>query len=173
MILRPDARFLVQHPAHFVALGFGTGLAPVAPGTVGTLLAFPIFMALEAAFGPLDHGPALLAFLGMLAAFFALGVWACGRTGRDLGVADHGCMNWDEVVAFLLVLLVTPEGIAWQAVAFFLFRFFDVVKPPPIRHFDRTMKGGFGVMFDDILAAFYALLVLAAARQLWPLVSPS
>jgi phosphatidylglycerophosphatase A len=173
MILRPSARFLVEHPAHFVALGFGTGLAPIAPGTVGTLLAFPIFLALDAALGPLDGWPARAAFLGMLAVFFALGVWACGRTGRDLGVADHGCMNWDEVVAFLLVLLLTPEGVAWQAVAFFLFRFFDVVKPPPIRHFDRTLKGGFGVMFDDVLAAFYALLVLAAARQLWPLVSPS
>jgi phosphatidylglycerophosphatase A len=173
MILRPDARFLVQHPAHFLALGFGTGLAPIAPGTVGTLLAFPIFVALDAALGPLDGWPARTAFLGTLAVFFALGVWACGRTGRDLGVADHGSMNWDEVVAFLLVLLLTPQGIAWQAVAFFLFRFFDVVKPPPIRHFDRTLKGGFGVMFDDILAAFYALLVLAAVRQVWPLVSPS
>jgi phosphatidylglycerophosphatase A len=172
MILRPNTRFLVAHPAHFLALGFGTGLVPVAPGTVGTLLAFPIFLALGAALGPLDGWSARMAFLGTLAVFFALGVWACGRTGRDLGVADHGCMNWDEVVAFLLVLLLTPEGIAWQAVAFFLFRFFDVVKPPPIRHFDRTLKGGFGVMFDDLLAAFYALLVLAAARQLWPLVFP-
>lgn len=172
MILRPDARFVVAHPAHFVALGFGTGLAPIAPGTVGTLLAFPIFFGLEAALAPLGGWPARLVFLALLAAFFAIGVWACGRTGRDLGVADHGCMNWDEVVAFLLVLMLTPEGVAWQAVAFFLFRFFDVVKPPPIRHFDRTLKGGFGVMFDDVLAAFYALLVLAAARQLWPLVFP-
>lgn len=172
MILRPDARFLVRHPAHFVALGFGTGLAPIAPGTVGTLLAFPIFFGLDAALGPFDGWPARLAFLGTLGALFALGVWACGRTGRDLGVGDHGAMNWDEVVAFLLVLLLTPEGVAWQALAFFLFRFFDIVKPPPIRHFDRTLKGGFGVMFDDLLAAFYALLVMAAARQLWPLVSP-
>jgi phosphatidylglycerophosphatase A len=172
MILRPDARFLVQSPAHFVALGFGTGLAPIAPGTVGTLLAFPVFFAFEAALGPFDGWPSRLAFLAVLACFFAIGVWACGRTGRDLGVADHGCMNWDEVVAFLLVLMLTPEGVVWQAVAFFLFRFFDVVKPPPIRHFDRTLKGGFGVMFDDLLAAFYALLVMAAARQLWPLVFP-
>jgi phosphatidylglycerophosphatase A len=172
MILRPTPAFLVAHPAHFIALGFGTGLAPIAPGTVGTLLAFPIFIGLAAALGPLDAWPAQVAFLATVAALFALGVWACGRTGRDLGVADHGCMNWDEVVAFLLVLLLTPEGVAWQALSFFLFRFFDVVKPPPIRHFDRTLKGGFGVMFDDLLAAFYALLAMAAARQLWPLVSP-
>jgi phosphatidylglycerophosphatase A len=172
MILRPNGKFLVEHPAHFIALGFGTGLAPIAPGTVGTLLAWPLFLAYGATLGPLDAWPSRLAFLGMLAALFVLGVWACGRTGRDLGIADHGCMNWDEVVAFLLVLLVTPEGFAWQALAFVLFRFFDVVKPPPIRHFDRTLKGGFGVMFDDILAAFYALLVMAAAKQLWPIVSP-
>jgi phosphatidylglycerophosphatase A len=172
MILRPNGAFLVEHPAHFIALGFGTGLAPIAPGTVGTLLAFPLFLAFDAALGPFDAWPARLAFLAALAALFALGVWACGRTGRDLGVADHGCMNWDEVVAFLLVLLLTPEGIAWQAFAFVLFRFFDVVKPPPIRHFDRTLKGGFGVMFDDILAAFYALLAMAAAKQLWPIASP-
>jgi phosphatidylglycerophosphatase A len=172
MILRPTAGFVVAHPAHFVALGFGTGLAPIAPGTAGTLLAVPLFQAFNAAFGPLDNWPARLVFLGVLAAFFAIGIWACGRTGRDLGVADHSCMNWDEVVAFMLVLLVTPEGVAWQAFAFVLFRFFDVVKPPPIDYFDRTIKGGFGVMFDDVIAAFYALLVMAAARQLWPVVSP-
>jgi phosphatidylglycerophosphatase A len=172
MILRPNAAFLVEHPSHFIALGFGTGLAPIAPGTAGTLLAFPLFIAYSAALGPLDAWPARLVFLAVLAALFILGVWACGRTGRDLGVADHGCMNWDEIVAFLLVLLVTPEGFVWQGFAFVLFRFFDVVKPPPIRHFDRTMKGGFGVMFDDILAAFYALLTMAAAKQLWPMVSP-
>jgi phosphatidylglycerophosphatase A len=171
MILRPNGGFLVAHPAHFIALGFGSGLAPIAPGTVGTLLAWPLFLAYEAVLGPLDAWPARLAFLGLLAALFALGVWACGRTGRDLGVSDHGSMNWDEVVAFLLVLMLTPQGLAWQVFAFFLFRFFDVVKPPPIRHFDRTLKGGFGVMFDDLLAAFYALLVMAATKQFWSLLS--
>lgn len=171
MILRPNAGFLVQHPAHFVALGFGSGLAPVAPGTVGTLLAFPLYQLMVAGLGPLDTWPPRLAFLGIVAVFFAIGVWACGRTGRDLGVSDHGSMNWDEVVAFLLVLLLTPEGLGWQLSAFVLFRFFDVVKPPPIDYFDRTLKGGFGVMFDDLLAAFYALLAMAVARQLWPVVS--
>jgi len=172
MILRPSAGFLVEHPAHFLALGFGSGLAPIAPGTVGTLLAFPLYQLLVAALGPLDAWTSRLAFLGVVGVLFAIGVWACGRTGRDLGVSDHGSMNWDEVVAFLLVLLLTPEGLGWQVSAFVLFRFFDVVKPPPIDYFDRTLKGGFGVMFDDLLAAFYALLVMAAARQLWPVVSP-
>jgi phosphatidylglycerophosphatase A len=158
-LARPGAGFLVSHPAHFVALGFGTGLAPVAPGTVGTLAAFPLYAAL-AAWLP----PELLA--GAIAALFALGVWACGRTGRDLGVADHPGMNWDEIVAFLGVLLFTPPGLAWQAAAFVAFRAFDIAKPPPIRHVDRTVKGGLGVMLDDVVAAFYALLVLALAKRL-------
>ena len=82
-----------------------------------------------------------------------------------LGVADHGAMCWDEVVAFLLVLAITPQDWRWQAAAFFLFRLFDVVKPPPIRQLERRMKGGFGVMADDILAAGYTLLVLAIAKR--------
>jgi phosphatidylglycerophosphatase A len=102
---------------------------------------------------------------GVIAALFALGVWACEVTGRHLGVSDHNGMCWDEVVAFLLVLMFTPQGWAWQAFAFFAFRFFDVVKPPPIRQFDRSMKGGLGVMFDDVLAAGYTLLLMAVLRQ--------
>ena len=91
-------------------------------------------------------------------------MWACGKTGRALGVADDGAMVWDEIVAFMLVLVFTPALWQWQAGAFALFRLFDIVKPPPIRYFDRRLKNGFGVMFDDVLAAFYTLLVLAAAR---------
>jgi phosphatidylglycerophosphatase A len=158
MSTRPSARFTFGHPAHFIALGFGTGLAPVAPGTFGTLLAFPLLMMLDRW---LDT-PELLA---VIAAFFAIGVWACGRTGRDLGVADHGAMNWDEVVAMMLILLIIPEEWEWWLFAFGAFRFFDVVKPPPIRHIDRTMEGGLGVMFDDIVAAFYTLLLVAAVKR--------
>jgi phosphatidylglycerophosphatase A len=157
--MRPSAGFLVSHPAHFIALGFGTGLSPVAPGTVGTLLAFPLYAVLAARLPP-----ELVA--AVVAALFALGVWACGRTGRDLGVADHPGMNWDEIIAFLGVLLLAPPGLAWQAAAFVAFRAFDIAKPPPIRHVDRTVKGGLGVMLDDAVAAFYALLVLAAAKRL-------
>jgi phosphatidylglycerophosphatase A len=159
MITHPTARFTFAHPARIIALGFGTGLAPVAPGTFGTALAFPIFMLLERW---LDA----LWIFAVIVAFFAAGVWACGRTGRDLGVADHSAMNWDEVVAMLLILLLIPAGWQWWLFAFFVFRFFDVLKPPPIRQIDRTMKGGLGVMFDDIVAAFYTLLVIAAAARL-------
>lgn len=156
---RPSAGFLLSHPAHFVALGFGTGLAPVAPGTVGTLLAFPLYAALE-------HWLSPLGILLLLPALFALGIWACGRTGRALGAADHSGMNWDEIVAFLLVLVFTPPGLAWQATAFCAFRLFDIAKPPPIRYLDRTIKSGLGVMLDDLVAAFYALLLLAGAKMM-------
>ena len=160
MMFRLTPAFVFAHPAHFIALGFGSGLAPLAPGTAGTLLAFPLFIALDWLLPPLY-------LFGVILVFFGIGVWACGRTGRDLGIADHSGMNWDEVVAMLLVLLVTPEDWAWWAFAFFAFRFFDVVKPPPIRQIDRTMKGGLGVMFDDIVAAFYTLMLMALVKRLF------
>jgi len=150
---------MLGHPAHCVAFGFGAGLAPVAPGTFGTLLAFPIHWYLA---------PLLTAtvYPALLAALFVLGVWACERTGRALGTADHQSMVWDETVAFLAVLCFTPAGLAWQMGAFLLFRIFDILKPPPIRYFDRTVKNGFGVMLDDMLAAFYAVLVLMMVKFL-------
>jgi len=160
MIGRPTPTFVFAHPAHFVALGFGTGLAPLAPGTAGTLLAIPLYVALDWLLPPLS-------VFGVIVAFFGIGVWACGRTGRALGVPDHSGMNWDEVVAMLLVLLLTPEDWGWRAFAFFAFRFFDVIKPPPIKQIDRNMKGGFGVMFDDIVAAFYTLMLMALAKRLF------
>ena len=148
-----------RQPAHIIALGAGAGLAPVAPGTVGTLLAFPLYWLLAA----FATSTVALALLG---AAFLLGIWACGATGRALGVADHGAMVWDEIVAFAVVLVFTPPGWQWQLGAFLLFRFFDIVKPPPIRYFDRRLKNGFGVMFDDLLAAGYTLLVLAVGQRL-------
>ena len=148
-----------RQPAHIIALGAGAGLAPAAPGTVGTLLAFPLYWLLAA----FSTSTMALALLG---AAFLLGVWACGATGRALGVADHGAMVWDEIVAFAVVLVFTPPGWQWQLGAFLLFRFFDIVKPPPIRYFDRRLKNGFGVMFDDLLAAGYTLLVLAVGQRL-------
>lgn len=161
MTARLDARFAFGHPAHFVATGFGAGLAPVAPGTVGTLVAFPLWWVLGRGYEP-------AAFFALLGLLFVMGVWACERAGRDLGVADHGAFVWDEVVAFLLVLALLPEGAGWQLAAFLLFRFFDIVKPSPIREAERRFKGGFGVMLDDLIAAGYTLLVLALARRvLW------
>ena len=150
---------MLRHPAHLIALGAGAGLVPGAPGTAGTLLAFPLYWALAS----VCAAPTLL---GLIALGFALGVWACGRTGRALGASDHGAIVWDEIIAFMLVLFFTPAGLLWQAFAFLLFRLFDILKPPPIRYYDRKLKSGFGVMFDDLLAAAYSLLVLAVARML-------
>jgi phosphatidylglycerophosphatase A len=150
----PSARFVYAHAAYWISFCGGVGLAPFAPGTFGTLLAIPLYWAL----GPYVPG---WWFVALIVALFILGIWACGVTGRALGVADHGGMVWDETVAFLLVLFFTPAAWYWQAGAFALFRFFDIVKPPPIRHYDRTLKNGFGVMFDDLLAAAYTLLVIA------------
>jgi phosphatidylglycerophosphatase A len=158
-IARPGVRFAFGHPAHVVALGFGVGLAPFAPGTFGTLLAVPIWWLMGSQVAPLE-------FFYALAFFFLAGIWACGVTGRHLGAADHGAMVWDEVVAFLLVLALIPNEPIWQVAAFVVFRAFDVVKPPPIKQFERRLAGGLGVMFDDLLAAGYTLVVLALAKRL-------
>jgi len=156
---KPDWRSLLSHPAHLLAFGFGSGLVPRGPGTAGTLVAFPLYWYLAPRLSD-------ALFILVLIWAFAIGVWVCEKTGRELCVADYGGIVWDEIVAFLLVLFFTPEGIAWQIFAFVLFRFFDIVKPQPIRHFDKTWHGGLGVMFDDILAAGYALLCMAFVKSL-------
>ena len=135
------------------------GLLPAAPGTFGTLLALPLYWLAAPRLAPFEY-------LLLVAALFALGVWACEVTGRGLGVADHGGMVWDEVVAFLLVLFFVPPTLLLQCAAFLVFRVFDILKPPPIRYYERTFKNGFGVMLDDVVAAFYTLLVLAVARTI-------
>jgi len=157
-VVRPGPRFLLRHPAHLLALGLGSGLSPVAPGTVGSLFGWWLFYAV---LGRIDALNAPVAMLGLLGIAFVVGVFACQITGRNLGAPDHGAMVWDEIVAMVLVLALIPRTFWWQFAGFVLFRFFDVLKPAPIRGFERRHKNGFGVMADDILAAFYALLVLA------------
>jgi len=162
IIAKPDAYFMRAHASHLIAQGFGSGLSPIMPGTVGTLLAWLSFNLLSSRWDTVftDLNWALIIVLG-----FLIGVWACERTGRDLGVSDHGSMVWDEIIAFWLVLLVLqPTSIGTELWAFFWFRFFDMLKPPPIGYFDRHLKGGLGVMWDDILAAFYTLLLFALWR---------
>ena len=155
---KPTWGFVLSHPAHLISFGFGSGLSPKAPGTFGTLVAFPMYWFLAPRLSE-------ALFILLLIWMFAIGVWACDKTGKALGVDDYGALVFDEIVAFLLVLFFTPDGFIWQLLAFSLFRFFDIVKPEPIRHFDNTWHGGLGVMFDDILAAGYALLSLALIKS--------
>lgn len=157
--MTPDIAWMVRHPARLIAFGAGSGLLRPAPGTWGTVFAWVMFLPLAA----LLTGPVLL--LAPLVAFL-LGVWACGKAARDMGVADPGGIVWDEVAAFWLVLALVPDTFWTQLAAFGLFRLFDIAKPPPIRYFDRTIKNGFGIMFDDTLAAFYTLLVMALWQRL-------
>ena len=148
----PTIKFLLAHPAHFFGLGFGSGLAPKAPGTFGTLVGFPLFwLIFNYSFG---------VQLIIIAALFLVGIYFCDVTGKALGVADHGGIVWDEIVAMMLVLTVTPPYWLSWVVAFLLFRLFDIWKPFPIKQFDAKLKNGFGVMFDDLLAAIYAIISL-------------
>jgi phosphatidylglycerophosphatase A len=132
-VTQPTVAFLFRHPAHFIALGFGAGLAPAAPGTFGTLLAIPIAMLLHAHAN--DAG-----FAAAIVLLFVAGTWAAQVTGRNLRVPDHGAIVIDEVAAFLLVLFFVGADWARVAFAFLLFRIFDIVKPPPIRQFDAAIK---------------------------------
>lgn len=147
-----------QRLTRLVALGFGSGLSPVAAGTAGTLLAWLSFVVFDHWLE--DPYWALLIFGGI-----ALGVPVCGKVAAELGTADPGAIVWDEIVAFWLVLWVArPETLAGQAVAFLLFRFFDIVKPPPVGWLDRRLSGGTGIMADDLAAAGLALFVIALWR---------
>ena len=148
----PNLKFLLSHPSHFIALGFGSGLSPRAPGTVGTLVGFPLFWLLT--FAPEN---AQFMMLGLL---FLVGIPLCTQTGKALGVSDHGSIVWDEIVAMMLILKFTPSTPLGLGMAFVLFRLFDIWKPAPIRQCDAQLKGGFGVMFDDLLAAVYAIICL-------------
>ena len=159
-VIQPSFKWMLRHPAHLVALGFGSGLMPKAPGTMGTLLGFPAFWLMQYA------SPNTASLVALLAASFILGVWASAVAGRNLGVPDHGAIVWDEVAAFGLVLLFTPASWLWYGLAFAAFRFFDILKPWPIRQCDARLKNGFGVMFDDLLAAAYAIAVIKGVQWL-------
>ncbi|MEQ1599341.1 MAG: phosphatidylglycerophosphatase A [Methylotenera sp.] len=149
ILANPDIKFLLSHPAHFFALGFGSGLAPKAPGTFGTLVGFPLFWLI------LNYS--LSTQLIIIATLFLFGIYVCDKTGKDLGVSDHGAIVWDEIVAMMLVLTIAHLHFLMCLLAFLLFRLFDIWKPFPIRQFDAKLKNGFGVMFDDLLAAIYAM----------------
>lgn len=148
-----------RNPIHFLAFGLGSGAAPVAPGTFGTLAAVPLYLLLA-------QLPVVIYLLAVVLAF-GLGIWLCERCSRDLGVHDHGGIVWDEFVGFWITMLVAPEGWQWVVAGFVLFRFFDILKPFPINYFDKHLKGGLGIMLDDALAGTFAWFVLQAAYLLF------
>jgi len=153
-VKRPTLRFMLSHPAHVISLGIGSGLAPFAPGTFGTLVGLFAARWLQPMVGD------TVFFLG-LAVAFALSVWAAGVTGRALGESDHGSIVSDEVIAMALITAMLP-GAAWKQLwAFLLFRLLDIWKPGPIGWADRNVKGAFGVMLDDLIAAALTLLIFA------------
>lgn len=161
----PSLRFMLSHPGHLIAFGFGSGLSPTAPGTTGTLWAWAAFLLLHPWMS--DGAWALLIALSLV-----VGWWACTVTAQHMQVADPSSIVWDEIVAFWLILyLVMPTGVWGQLGAFLLFRFFDAVKPGPVAWADKTFKGlgrrgGFGIVFDDLVAALCTLLVIALWRFL-------
>ena len=157
-ISEPIPPALLRNPLHLLSLGFGSGLAPRAPGTWGTLVAVPFYLMLA----PLPLAWYLLAV--MLA--FVVGVFLCTYTSKALGVHDHSGIVWDEFVGFWITMIAVPASWPWILAGFVLFRLFDIVKPWPVKLADAKMKGGFGIMFDDVLAGLYALAVLHIALQL-------
>ena len=169
--IRPSAAFMLRHPAHWLALGFGSGLAPRAPGTVGTLWAWIAYVLLQRWLSPLQCG--LLIGVSLL-----VGVWTCTVTARNLNIGDPGAIVWDEVVAFWIVLwLLMPASWSMQLLAFGLFRYFDAAKPGPVGWADRRFKlqpgqaigwrQGWGILFDDLVAAGCTLLTISLGIVLW------
>ena len=151
---------MLKEPVHLLALGFGAGLAPIAPGTAGTLLAvLPAWL--------MGDWPWIVR-AGVVAATFVAGIWICGESARRLQVHDHPAIVWDEIAGFLAVCLVVPAGALWLAAAFGLFRLFDIVKPWPIRDLDHSLGGGIGIMLDDLAAAGYASACLLLYQYFFP-----
>jgi phosphatidylglycerophosphatase A len=142
----------LKNPLHFLSLGFGSGLAPFAPGTFGTLVAIPLYWWASQL--------SLIAFLVTIVLGFAVGVYLCGYTSKALGVHDHSGIVWDEIVGYFITMIAVPLDWRWMLAGFVLFRLFDIVKPWPIRWVDKHLYGGFGIMFDDVLAGIFALLSL-------------
>lgn len=152
---KPD----IRNPVHLLAAGFGSGLAPRAPGTFGTLAALIPWWPLH--FLPLEY------YWLIIAIGFAAGIFLCGKTARDLRTHDHGSIVWDEFIGLWIALAWVPTNIYWIAAGFLLFRLFDIWKPWPIRWCDKNVRGGFGIMLDDVLAGLLALAVLRAATLIF------
>ncbi len=150
---------VLSSPVHFFAFGLGSGLAPKAPGTMGTLAAVPLYLLLVQL--------PLVTYCVVLVLATVVGIWLCGESSRRLGVHDHSGIVWDEFVGFWLTMLAAPAGWVWIVLGFGLFRLFDIWKPWPISWADQQVQGGLGIMLDDLIAGLYAWLVLQAAAGLF------
>ncbi|MGD2117283.1 MAG: phosphatidylglycerophosphatase A [Chromatiales bacterium] len=162
--MKPGPKPDLLNPLHFLAFGFGSGLAPKAPGTLGTLAAVPLYWFLS----PAD----LYWYLLVCVLVFAIGVPICGRASSDLGVHDHSGIVWDEIAGYFVTMIAIPQSLFWATVGFMLFRLFDIWKPWPISWLDRRVSGGFGIMVDDLLAGLMAcglmhLLLYMEITPLW------
>lgn len=147
-------RLRLSNPIHFLALGFGSGLAAKAPGTFGTIAAIPLYLLMSHLSLPVYLALTLLSVL--------VGIYICGKAANDMQVHDHGAIVWDEVAGLLITLIAAPAGWVWILVGFGLFRFFDILKPWPIRWLDAKVHGGLGIMIDDVLAGVFAFMCLQA-----------
>ena len=144
--------FNIKNPIHFLALGFGSGLSPKAPGTMGTLAAIPLFL--------LCSYFSLSIFIAITVFISIVGIWICDKASKDAGVHDHGAIVWDEIAGFFITMIAIPVSIETVVVGFVLFRIFDIIKPWPISYIDKKVSGGFGIMLDDVIAGILALTIM-------------
>ena len=145
---------ILANPIHLLAFGFGAGLSPKAPGTMGTVVAVLIYLVLP------SMPPTI--YVGLILLSFVFGIWICGKTAEDLGVHDHGGIVWDEFVGYWITMFMAPSGLFWVLLGFVLFRLLDIFKPWPIKWADKELAGGLGIMLDDVLAGIMAALCMQA-----------
>lgn len=148
------AKTVLTNPIHFLAFGFGSGLSPKAPGTVGTIVAVPIYLLLV-------HTNIWI-YSAVIVVSFVAGIWLCGKSAEALGIHDHGGIVWDEFVGYWITMFMAPVGWMWMILGFLLFRLLDILKPWPIKLVDKQVKGGLGIMLDDVLAGIMAALCIQA-----------
>lgn len=160
ILTKPVPASMLSNPIHFLSLGFGSGLSPYAPGTMGTLVAIPLYLLLS----QLE----LVPYLIVVAAGFCIGILLCEKTSKALGVHDHSGIVWDEFIGYWITMIAIP-AVTWQWIltGFLLFRFFDIVKPWPVKLADKRITGGFGIMLDDLLAGLYALACIQIFWLIW------
>lgn len=147
-----DPKVILRNPVHFLAFGFGAGLSSKAPGTMGTLVAVPLVAALLQL--------PLMAYLCCVVMLCAVGIYICGRSARELGVHDHPGIVWDEIAGFAVTMIALPNSWMFLLLGFLLFRWFDIVKPWPIREADHRLSGGLGIMLDDVIAGLFSCVLL-------------